>query len=122
MEFVDGSPITKYAAEHQLGVRQLARLFVQVCRAVQHAHQRGIIHRDLKPSNVLVSTVDGRPVPKVIDFGVAKAVGHRLTEQTLTSGQVVGTPAYISPEQLDGADNIDTRTDVYALGCCSTSC
>ena len=92
---------------------------MQVCHAVQHAHQKGIIHRDLKPTNILVTLIDGKPVPKIIDFGVAKALGHRLTEKTLfTSFQtLIGTPTYMSPEQaaLSGVD-VDTRSDIYSLG------
>ena len=101
MELVKGVPITEYCDEHRLTPRQRLELFVPVCQAVQHAHQKGIIHRDLKPSNVLVAQYDGRPVPKVIDFGVAKATGQQLTEQTLHTGfgAVVGTPEYMSPEQ-----------------------
>src|SRR5437660_4731377 len=101
MELVKGVPITKYCDEHRLGVRDRLGLFADVCRAVQHAHQKGVIHRDIKPSNVLVAEVDGRPVVKVIDFGVAKAAEARLTEETLVtgSGAVVGTPEYMSPEQ-----------------------
>src|SRR5262249_10388325 len=94
-------------------------LFVAVCQAVQHAHQKGIIHRDLKPSNVLVALYDGKPVPKVIDFGVAKATGPRLTDQTLFTefGSVVGTLEYMSPEQAElNQLDIDTRTDIYSLG------
>jgi eukaryotic-like serine/threonine-protein kinase len=119
MELVKGTPITRYCDEHRLTPRQRLELFVQVCQAVQHAHQKGVIHRDLKPSNVLVAPYDGRPVPKVIDFGVAKAAGQPLTDKTLVTGlgAVVGTPEYMSPEQaeLNNAD-IDTRSDVYALG------
>ena len=119
MELVQGTPITNYCDEHRLEPWQRLRLFVQVCHAVQHAHQKGIIHRDLKPNNVLVATYDGEPVVKVIDFGVAKATGQPLTEQTLVTGigVVVGTPEYMSPEQaeLNNAD-IDTRSDIYSLG------
>ena len=118
MELVEGVPITEYCDRHRLPVRARLELFVAVCQAVQHAHQKGIIHRDLKPSNVLVTEVDGRPTPKVIDFGVAKATEFRLTEQSLAdTGAIVGTPTYMSPEQADPSSmDIDTRTDVYALG------
>jgi serine/threonine protein kinase/tetratricopeptide (TPR) repeat protein len=119
MELVKGVPITRYCDERRLTVRQRLGLFVPVCRAVQHAHQKGVIHRDLKPSNVLVAPYDDKPVPKVIDFGVAKATGPKLTERTLHTGlgQVVGTLEYMSPEQaeLNNLD-VDTRSDVYSLG------
>ncbi len=119
MELVKGVPITEYCDANRLSTRERLQLFVEVCQAVQHAHQKGIIHRDLKPSNVLVTLHDGRPVPKVIDFGVAKATAHRLTEKTLFTeyGQLIGTPAYMSPEQaeMSGLD-IDTRSDIYSLG------
>ena len=120
MELVDGIPVTDYCDRNALTVRERLELMIPVCRAVQHAHQKGIIHRDLKPSNVLVTTVDGRPVPKVIDFGVAKATGGQpLTEQTLVTEvrQLVGTPEYMSPEQAGaGGGDVDTRSDVYGLG------
>jgi serine/threonine protein kinase/tetratricopeptide (TPR) repeat protein len=119
MELVKGQPITKYCDEKRLGVRERLELFADVCRAVQHAHQKGVIHRDIKPSNVLVAPYDGRPVVKVIDFGLAKATGIRLTEQTLFTGfgAVVGTPEYMSPEQAEvNNQDIDTRSDVYSLG------
>ena len=118
MELVQGVPITEYCDQHRLPVRARLELFVAVCQAVQHAHQKGIIHRDLKPSNVLVTEVDGRPTPKVIDFGVAKATEFQLTEQSLAdTGAIVGTPTYMSPEQADPSSmDIDTRTDIYALG------
>jgi WD40 repeat protein len=118
MELVSGVPITEYCDRQRLSVRARLDLFVAVCQAVQHAHQKGIIHRDLKPSNVLVTEVDGRPTPKVIDFGVAKATEFKLTDQSLVdSGAIVGTPVYMSPEQADPSSmDIDTRTDVYALG------
>jgi len=119
MELVRGIPITDYCERDQVPLPDRLRLFVSVCRAVQHAHQRGIIHRDLKPSNVLVTMHDGTPVAKVIDFGIAKALGQQLTERTLFTNfaQMMGTPMYMSPEQaaLSGLD-IDTRTDVYSLG------
>ena len=118
MELVSGEPITEYCDRMRLPVRARLELFVAVCQAVQHAHQKGIIHRDLKPSNVLVTEVDGRPTPKVIDFGVAKATEFSLTDQSLAdTGAIVGTPTYMSPEQADPSSmDIDTRTDVYALG------
>jgi len=119
MELVDGVPITDYCDGHRLTTRERLALFVPVCQAVQHAHQKGVIHRDLKPSNVLVARFDGRPVPKVIDFGVAKATGQSAADGTRVTGlgAVVGTPEYMAPEQaaLDALD-IDTRADVYALG------
>jgi serine/threonine protein kinase len=118
MELVTGDPITDYCDRHQLPIDERLALFEQVCRAVQHAHTKGIIHRDLKPSNVLVSTTDGRPLAKVIDFGIAKATQARLTEKTLFTEHraLIGTPEYMSPEQAEGLLDIDTRTDVYSLG------
>lgn len=119
MELVRGLPITEYCDRENLPVPERLELFVLVCRAVQHAHQKGVIHRDLKPSNVMVTVVDGVPVPKVIDFGVAKATGGGLTERTLFTGfhQLVGTPLYMSPEQADlSSADVDTRSDIYALG------
>jgi serine/threonine protein kinase/tetratricopeptide (TPR) repeat protein len=119
MELVKGQPITKYCDERRLGVRERLELFGDVCRAVQHAHQKGIIHRDIKPSNVLVAPYDGKPVVKVIDFGVAKATGQRLTDKTLFTGfgALVGTPEYMSPEQAEvNNQDIDTRSDIYSLG------
>ncbi len=120
MELVRGVKITSYCDEHQCSTRERLNLFVQVCQAVQHAHQKGIIHRDLKPSNILVTERDGAPFPKVIDFGIAEATGPlRLTEKTLFTAfeQFLGTPAYMSPEQARfGELDIDTRTDIYALG------
>ncbi|HUL55111.1 MAG TPA: serine/threonine-protein kinase, partial [Opitutaceae bacterium] len=119
MELVRGIPITKYCDENSLPIPARLALFTQVCQAVQHAHQKGIIHRDLKPSNILVTLHDGVPVPKVIDFGIAKATQGRLTDQTLFTAfeQFIGTPAYMSPEQaeMSGID-IDTRSDIYSLG------
>ncbi len=119
MELVKGVPITKYCDDHQFSPRERLELFVPICQAIQHAHQKGVIHRDIKPSNVLVASYDGKPVPKVIDFGVAKAMGQRLTDRTLFTGfgHVVGTLEYMSPEQAElNALDIDTRSDVYALG------
>ncbi|MDX2037544.1 MAG: tetratricopeptide repeat protein [Isosphaeraceae bacterium] len=118
MELVDGVPLTEYCDRKRMTVEQRLELFVSVCQAVQHAHQKGIIHRDLKPSNVLVAEVDGRPTPKVIDFGVAKATERKLTDMSFAdTGAIVGTPMYMSPEQADPTSrDIDTRTDVYALG------
>ena len=118
MELVRGVPLTEYCDQQRLTVTARLELFVAICQAVQHAHQKGIIHRDLKPSNVLVTEVDGRPTPKVIDFGVAKATEVKLTDLSLADvGAIVGTPAYMSPEQADPSSmDIDTRTDVYALG------
>jgi serine/threonine protein kinase/tetratricopeptide (TPR) repeat protein len=119
MELVKGRPITGYCDDRRLGVRERLALFGDVCRAVQHAHQKGVIHRDLKPSNVLVAPYDGKPVVKVIDFGVAKATGQRLTDKTLFTGfgALVGTPEYMSPEQAEvNNQDIDTRSDIYALG------
>src|SRR5262249_22675385 len=105
--------------EHHLTPNQRLELFLPVCHAVQHAHQKGVIHRDLKPSNVLVAEYDGRPVPKIIDFGVAKATGPKLTERTIYTefGQIIGTLEYMSPEQAKlNALDVDTRSDIYALG------
>ena len=119
MEYAAGEPVTNYCDRRQLSTRGRLELFRQLCEAVQHAHQKAIIHRDLKPSNILVTEVDGRPVPKVIDFGIAKALGQRLAGETLftRAGALIGTPEYVSPEQaLSSGDDIDTRTDVYSLG------
>lgn len=119
MELVKGMPITEFCDESKQGIRQRLELFVEVCKAVQHAHQKGIIHRDLKPSNVMVTLHDGVPVPKVIDFGIAKATNQELTHRTLFTEyqQILGTPEYMAPEQasMSGLD-IDTRADVYSLG------
>jgi len=119
MEYVKGMSITRYCDRQKLGIEKRLKLFSQVCYAVQHAHQKGIIHRDIKPSNILVSVQDDRAVPKIIDFGVAKAVTQPLTEHTLFTrhGQLLGTPEYMSPEQTDiGNRDIDTRADIYSLG------
>jgi eukaryotic-like serine/threonine-protein kinase len=119
MEYVAGTPITTYCDRHRLNTRQRMDLFIQVCEGVQHAHQKAIIHRDLKPSNILVSDVDGRPMPRIIDFGLAKATSQRLTDGSIYTqvGAVLGTLEYMSPEQADsGGEDIDTRTDVYSLG------
>jgi serine/threonine protein kinase/WD40 repeat protein len=119
MEYVEGVPLTQYCDDARLGIPARLELLVQVCQAVQHAHTKGVIHRDLKPSNVLVALYDGDPVPKVIDFGVAKAAGPKPAEgTTLTKyGQLVGTPLYMSPEQAElGGVDVDTRSDVYSLG------
>ena len=119
MELVKGIPITEYCDNNNLDTQQRLELFIDVCKAVQHAHQKGIIHRDLKPSNVMITLHDGKPVPKVIDFGIAKATGQRLTEKTLFTrfAQMIGTPEYMSPEQAEfsGLD-VDTRSDIYSLG------
>lgn len=119
MELVKGIPITEFCDTNHLPVKERLELFIQVCNALQHAHQKGIIHRDLKPSNVMVTMRDGCPVPKVIDFGVAKATSHTLTERTLFTayGQMIGTPAYMSPEQAEmSCLDVDTRADIYSLG------
>jgi serine/threonine protein kinase len=119
MEHIPGKPITEYCDEQRLNAEERLNLFIPVCNAIHHAHQKGIIHRDIKPSNVLVTVQDGKPVPKVIDFGVAKAVNQRLTEKTIFTeqGVLIGTPVYMSPEQADATGrNVDTTTDVYSLG------
>src|SRR5262249_8172360 len=116
---VKGLPITEFCDQNQLTPRERLALFVDVCQAVQHAHQKGVIHRDLKPSNVLVTLHDGKPLVKVIDFGVAKALGQQLTDKTLFTGfaQMIGTPLYMAPEQaaLSNVD-VDTRSDIYSRG------
>jgi serine/threonine protein kinase/tetratricopeptide (TPR) repeat protein len=119
MDLVRGLPITDYCDQNQLRAHKRLELFIAVCQAVQHAHQKGIIHRDIKPSNVLVTLHDGTPTVKVIDFGIAKALGHKLTDKTLVTGfaQMVGTPLYMSPEQAEqSGEDMDTRSDIYSLG------
>jgi hypothetical protein len=119
MELVYGVKITDYCDQNRVSMRERLELFIQVCNAVQHAHQKGIIHRDLKPSNIMVTMRDGVPVPKVIDFGIAKATEQRLTDKTLFTSyaQLMGTPAYMSPEQMELSGlNLDTRSDIYSLG------
>jgi serine/threonine protein kinase/tetratricopeptide (TPR) repeat protein len=119
MDYVNGVPITEYCDKHRLSTKERVKLFIDVCQGVQHAHQKAIIHRDIKPSNVLVDSRSERPVPKIIDFGVAKATDQRLTENTIFTelGVLVGTPEYMSPEQAQlSSEDIDTRTDVYSLG------
>jgi len=119
MEYVDGLPITDYCDRKKLGIRERLRLFLQVCKGVQHAHQKAIIHRDLKPSNILVAEVDGKPMPRIIDFGLAKGTATAMPGQTLFTqvGAFLGTPGYMSPEQADPVlHDVDTRTDVYSLG------
>ncbi len=119
MEFVDGLPITEYCDRKKLRIRERLQLFIEVCKGVQHAHQKAIIHRDLKPSNILVAEIDGKPVPRIIDFGLAKATGTALAEPTPCTqvGALLGTPGYMSPEQVSPElQDVDTRTDVYSLG------
>ena len=119
MELVHGAPINAFCDEHELTSKERLLVFAKVCKAVQHAHQKGIIHRDLKPSNVLVASIDGEAIPKVIDFGVAKAAGPKTVDATIYTqfSQIVGTPLYMSPEQAElGVADVDTRSDVYALG------
>ncbi len=119
MDLVKGLPITEYCDRARLAPRVRLALFLDVCRAVQHAHQKGIIHRDIKPSNVLVALQDGAPVVKVIDFGIAKALGQQLTDKTIVTGfaQMIGTPLYMAPEQAAlSIVDVDTRSDIYSLG------
>jgi serine/threonine protein kinase len=119
MELVRGVKITDFCDESQLSTQERLKLFIQVCQAIQHAHQKGVIHRDIKPSNILVTVNDGVPVPKVIDFGIAKATQGRLTDRTLFTAfeQFIGTPAYMSPEQAVMTSlDVDTRGDIYSLG------
>ncbi len=119
MELVNGVPLTEYCDDNNLPTRKRLELFILLCQAVQHAHQKGIIHRDLKPSNILVTLHDGVPVPKIIDFGIAKAMNQELTSQTLATGlgHMIGTPLYMSPEQAERSGlDIDTRSDIYSLG------
>jgi len=119
MELVPGLSMTEYCNKNRLSIKERVRLFITVCNAIQHAHQKGVIHRDIKPSNVMVTQRDGTPVPKVIDFGIAKATNRRLTEKTLFTryAHIIGTPAYMSPEQAELSDlDVDTRTDIYSLG------
>lgn len=119
MEYVGGKPLTEYCDEHRISIEGRLRLFLQVCEGVQYAHQKGIVHRDLKPSNILVADLEGQTVPKIIDFGVAKAIHQPLTERTLFTeqGQLIGTPEYMSPEQAGVTQqDVDTRSDIYSLG------
>jgi len=118
MELVEGNSITAYCDKQKLSLRARLELFRSVCRAVQHAHQKGVIHRDLKPSNILVADAEGQPLPKIIDFGIAKATRASISDATLTTaGQLIGTPQYMSPEQAgQGGEDIDTRSDIYSLG------
>src|SRR5208337_719838 len=119
MEYVPGLPITEYCDRKKLTIRDRLELFIETCEGVQHAHQKAIIHRDLKPANILVAEVDGKPVPRIIDFGLAKAATPRVVGETIFTqlGHFMGTPGYMSPEQADpNVQDIDTRTDVYSLG------
>ena len=119
MELVNGVTLTQYCDDNNLTTRQRLELFVSICHAVQHAHQKGIIHRDVKPSNILVTLHDGVPVPKIIDFGIAKAINQELTTTTIATdlGHMIGTPLYMSPEQAERSGlDIDTRSDIYSLG------
>jgi len=119
MEYVDGIPVTTYCDKEKLNIEERLKLFIQICQAIHYAHQKGIIHRDIKPSNVLVSTKNGEAVPKLIDFGIAKALDPNFTEETICTmaGQLIGTPEYMNPEQADlGNRDIDTLSDIYSLG------
>lgn len=119
MEYIAGVPITEYCDSHRLPIKQRLELFTQVCEGVRHAHQKAVIHRDLKPSNILVAELDGKPAPKIIDFGVAKALSQKLTTQTMFTrvGALIGTPEYMSPEQaFSSSEDVDTRSDIYSLG------
>src|SRR5262249_18712388 len=119
MELVNGLPLNRFCDEMKLTPRARLELFVPICQAVQHAHQKGIVHRDLKPANILITIIDAKPVPKVIDFGVAKATGGKLIEESISTqfGAVVGTLEYMSPEQAGfSGEDIDTRADIYSLG------
>jgi non-specific serine/threonine protein kinase/serine/threonine-protein kinase len=118
MELVEGQPLTEFCDAYRLSTNARLALFIEICRAVQHAHQKGVVHRDIKPTNILVTEQDGHPAAKVIDFGVAKAVEEKLTAQTLMTGlgRVIGTLGYMSPEQAGGESDIDTRSDIYSLG------
>src|SRR5580693_10751588 len=119
MEYVPGLPITEYCDQHKLKIKDRLELFIHACEGVQHAHQKAIIHRDMKPSNILVIDVDGKPAPRIIDFGLAKATAAHISGESLFTqlGQFIGTPGYMSPEQVNlGEHDIDTRTDVYSLG------
>jgi serine/threonine protein kinase len=119
MEYVPGVPITAYCDQNRVDTRGRLEIFIQACEGIQHAHQKGILHRDIKPSNVLVALQDDKPVPKIIDFGIAKATALPLTDSTLVTelGQMIGTPAYMSPEQAGMVPlDVDTRSDVYSLG------
>ncbi len=116
MELVSGLRITDYCDRAKATIEQRLELFIAICRGVEHAHQKQIVHRDLKPSNILVTEIDGRPVPKIIDFGIAKTLGDATSDTSLTGSQMIGTPAYMSPEAISGSEDLDTRTDVYSLG------